>query len=330
LPASSLGAILVVLAAASPAEAGYRMNRKAAVSTWLALGVLATVAACGTTLSDQPTPPPPATTQHAAPPAGGPSTTIASPSLTFQSSLVAVIVMENQSPGDVLDLPYLRSLTQRGAVLNNYRAVAHPSLPNYLALTSGSTWGLRDDDYHTLPNGPDLGQELSTAHIPWRAYMESMTNGCMDSPSPYAVKHNPFAYYGGSCPPKVVPFGNLGHDLSGPSAPRFVWITPNLCNDDHDCDPAVGDRWLSTVVPAIVAAPGFAEHGLLAIVWDEGAHGADQAPAVILSPDLIAHGTSSAYDHYSVLAAVEDRLGMLRLGHAGDADPLTAVLRHGS
>ena len=243
-----------------------------------------------------------------------------------RAALVAVIVMENQSPAQVRDLPYMRSLESEGVFLDNYQAVAHPSLPNYLALTSGSTWGIQDDNYHLLPDGPDLGHELTAAHVPWHAFMESMSGGCLHSPYPYAVKHNPFAYYGGRCPPQVVPLDLLEPDLHGSDAPRFSWITPNLCHDDHDCAPSVGDRWLSGVVPTLLAVPGYRHHGLIAIVWDEGSNSSDHTAALLLSPDLRAHQSNVRYDDYSVLAAVEDRLGVRRLGKAIPADPFGALL----
>ena len=109
---------------------------------------------------------------------------------------VVVIAMENTAPQDALGQPFLASLADRALVFSSFRAVAHPSLPNYLALTSGQTWSVRDDGYYVLPVGRDLGAQLTAAQIPWRAYMQGMERGCLDSPAPYAVKHNPFAYYG--------------------------------------------------------------------------------------------------------------------------------------
>ncbi|HEY8952064.1 MAG TPA: alkaline phosphatase family protein, partial [Candidatus Dormibacteraeota bacterium] len=108
-----------------------------------------------------------------------------------------VIVMENRSYAEALAGRYTARLASEYSVANAYHGVSHPSLPNYLALTSGSTWGITDDGYHRLPAG-GLGAQLTSAHILWQAYMEGMTNGCFNSPYPYALKHNPFAYYGGS------------------------------------------------------------------------------------------------------------------------------------
>src|ERR1700737_1316370 len=112
------------------------------------------------------------------------------------ASHVFVIVMENRSYNQVVDSPYIAQLATKYGVATNYHSISSPSLPNYLALTSGDTWGINDNEYHRLPPG-GLGAQLSDAGIEWRAYMESMTNGCLANTPLYAVKHNPFAYSGG-------------------------------------------------------------------------------------------------------------------------------------
>src|SRR5256885_12752929 len=118
---------------------------------------------------------------------------------------VFIIVMENHTPEQALLGPFMASLAEKYGVAENYHAITHPSVPNYLALTSGSTWGVTDDSLHVLPRA-DLGTQLTKGGVTWRAYMEGMTSGqCIDSPTPYDPGHNPFAYYGGHRPPHVVP-----------------------------------------------------------------------------------------------------------------------------
>ena len=255
-------------------------------------------------------------------PAGGRS--VASPSPTSSvtpAGSVFLIVMENRTYAEAMDQPYTASLASQFAVATSYYAVSHPSLPNYLALTSGSTWGIKDDDYHSLPEG-GIGHQLTQRGVSWRAYMESMTAGCRDSPSPYAVKHNPFAYYGGPCPPNVVPLTVLDADLAG-STPHFVWITPNLCNDGHDCSSQVADAFLRGQVPKILGSEAWRSGGVLFLTWDESDSGSDnRVPLIVASKDLTVHSTSRRHDHYSLLATVEDRLGVPRLGAAQQADPL--------
>jgi phospholipase C len=243
-----------------------------------------------------------------------------------QPGTVFVVVMENTVYEDAVALPYAGGLARQYAIATDYQAVAHPSLPNYLALTSGSTHGITDDGYHPLPAG-DIGQQLTDQGISWRAYMEGMTHGCMNSPYPYAVKHNPFAYYGGGCPDNVVPLTALDGDLESSTPPRFVWITPDLCNDGHDCDGAHADRFLSQLIPKIIGSDAWKRNGVLFLTWDEGESGGDNhILTVVAAPNLTAHATSDPHDHYSTLRTVEDLLGVPPLGAAASAAPFSELL----
>ena len=239
---------------------------------------------------------------------------------------VFVIVMENTSLAAALRAPSIAKLAATYALAANYHAVASPSLPNYLAMTSGSTYGIGDNGYYPLPPG-GLGAQLTAAGVMWRAYMEGLTDagGCLRSPYPYALKHNPFAYYGGACPENVVPLEALDADLAG-NTPRLAWITPGLCHDAHDCPIDEAGEWLAGLVAKIVASRAWQENGVLFVVWDEGSSGSDLAPLIVARPGLAGGRSEVAYDHYSLLATVEDIFGLPRLGAAKDADPLTDLV----
>ena len=237
---------------------------------------------------------------------------------------IFVIVMENRSYSQAIASKYVSSLAAQYAIATAYHGVSHPSLPNYLALTSGSTWGIADDGFHALPAG-GLGAQLSAAGIEWRAYMEGMSNGCFHSPYPYALKHNPFAYYGSACPPQVVPYTQFAADLAG-NTPLFSWITPNLCHDGHDCSSAVADAWLSQTVPAILDSNAWRDDGMLVITWDEGEDSANSVLTLIIRPNPVNHASAKPYDHYSLLATIEDLLGVARLGQAAQATPMTDLI----
>jgi len=284
--------------------------------------------AVGACASTQPTAQVPPNTPVAAPttlPASAPSP---SPTPTTQGS-VFLIVMENRSYDQAMAGGYTAQLARTYAVATNYHGVSHPSLPNYLAMTSGSTWGITDDGYHKLPS-TGLGAQLTQAGIPWRAYMEGMSGTCFASPYPYALKHNPFSYYGGACPSQVVPLTSFGGDLNRGALPPFVWITPGLCHDGHDCSTAVADRWLAQIVPQILSTDAWKNNGLLVITWDEGEDSANHIATLVVQPGA-GHLTSDrSYNHYSLLATIEDRFGLARLGQAKDATPLNDLLVSGS
>ena len=191
---------------------------------------------------------------------------------------IAVIVMENEEYGDIIgssSTPYINGLARRYALATQMYGIGHPSLPNYLALTSGSTHGIDSDCTDCTVPGAGLAGQFQRKLISWKAYMEDLPRSCFKGSSAggYAKKHDPFAYYTAiakdpSLCNRIVPFTELTADERSGRLPTFVWITPNLCHDMHDCDPAVGDRFLSTVIPPLLRALG--TRGLLLLTWDEG------------------------------------------------------------
>jgi acid phosphatase len=239
---------------------------------------------------------------------------------------VFLIVMENKSPQEALAGAYTGHLAATEGVANNYRAITHPSVPNYLALTSGSTWGIQDDSYRKLPK-QDLGTQLTAAGVTWRAYMEGLGDGgCLNSPVPYDPGHNPFAFYGGRCPANVVPLTQTAADLSA-NTPSFSWITPDRCHDTHDCPVATGDDWLKLMVGQITNSAAWKSNGVLFITWDEDDGSAsNQVLTLVLAPGKGHRQSSAPYDHYSLLATIEDILGVGRLGHAAQARPMNDLV----
>ncbi len=235
--------------------------------------------------------------------------------------------MENRTYDAAMQGGFLQSFAAANGLARNYHGVSHPSLPNYLAMTSGDTHGITDDGYHALPPG-GIGAQLTAAGLPWRAYMESMqSKDCFGSGYPYALKHNPFAYYGGDCPDQVRPLTEMAGDLAGPVPPRFVWITPDLCHDGHDCPTQTADDWLRQEVAAITGSRLWVPGAVLFVTWDEDDGTPDNhIVTVVAEPGLGARTSDRRYDHYSLLATIEDLLGLSRLGQAASAPTMADLL----
>ncbi|HKW72646.1 MAG TPA: alkaline phosphatase family protein [Candidatus Dormibacteraeota bacterium] len=235
-----------------------------------------------------------------------------------------VIVMENRSANQAAAGAYTAQLAAKYGVATNYHGVTHPSLPNYLAITSGSTWGVADDGWHALPAG-GLGAQLTNAGVDWRAYMEGMGANCMSNGNGYALKHDPFPYYGSKCPSQVVPFSGFASDVAG-TLPSFVWITPNQCHSGHDCSTATADAWLAQTVPSILASSAWQHDGVLFITWDEGEDSANSVLTLVIRPHMANHASSRAYNHYALLATIEDQFGLQRLGEADNTWAMTDLM----
>jgi hypothetical protein len=252
-------------------------------------------------------------------------------------SHVFVIVMENKEHDDVIgspSAPYVTSLARRYASAERLYGVTHPSLPNYFALTAGTTFGVHSDCTGCQQSGRSVADQFEAARVSWRAYMGGMPRACFTGAfsGQYAKKHNPFMYYRSvvgnrkRCASRVVPEGRLAGDLHAGRLARFSFLSPGLCDDTHDCPVGSGDRYLARTVPSILQALG--PHGFLVLTWDEGSSGAGccgglasggRIPTVIAGPG-VRHGArlTGSYTHYSTLRTIEDALGLPRLRLAGD------------
>ncbi|HJW69272.1 MAG TPA: alkaline phosphatase family protein, partial [Candidatus Binatia bacterium] len=163
---------------------------------------------------------------------------------------VVVIVFENKGPGAVLgnrNAPAFNAFARAGAVLSGYRGVTNPSLPNYLALVSGSTHGVTTDCTNCVVGGPSLADTLSAKGLTWKTYAEGIPRAGWTGAGAgrYAKKHVPFLYFRNvlarpAMLRNVVPLRRL----SPRRLPDFALVIPDLCHDMHDCPVRVGDAWL--------------------------------------------------------------------------------------
>src|SRR2546422_9455355 len=156
-------------------------------------------------------------------------------------------------------------------------------------------------------------------------------------PGNYAVRHNPFVYYGDiandatRCT-RVVPAGSsdsaLINDLGSTStASNFMWLTPNTCNDMHDihsCPIDTGDAYLADLVQRILSSPVFTtQRAALYITFDEG-YG--QPVYTVWAGRVVkpTYTSSVAYNHFSLLATIESNWNLAPLtSNDGGASPMT-------
>jgi hypothetical protein len=209
-------------------------------------------------------------------------------------------------------------------VATNYHAITHPSLPNYLDLYAGNKYGITNDCSPSASchvNAQNLADNLDAKGLRWKAYMESMPAPCyIKSSGGYAPKHNPFVYFddirnnAARCNSHVVPFTAFAADLSTlATTPNYAFISPNQCNDMHDCSVSTGDNWLKAHVPAILnSAACKVTACLVIVVWDEDDGGSGNHVLTIFAGSGAKQGaaSSAAYTHYSLLHTVENIFGL--------------------
>jgi hypothetical protein len=251
---------------------------------------------------------------------------------------VVVVVFENHevsSIGGNPDAPTFNALARRYATLTDYTAVTHPSLPNYLALVSGSTQGITSDCTDCIVRARSLADTLAAAGKTWKTYAEDLPypGFAGGSSGRYAKKHDPLLYFrdvAGSPVRRrrVVPFTRLAGDLRRHRLTDFSLIVPNLCNDMHDCSVATGDAWLKAHVVPLLRSPEL-RGGVVFVVFDEGTSdtgGGGRVEALALGPSVRRGARfTRATNHYGLLRTIEDAWHLPRLGLSRKGTPIGGI-----
>ena len=161
---------------------------------------------------------------------------------------VFIIMLENHSQAGVIGdpaAPGITALANRYAEATQYYGVTHPSEPNYIAATSGSNWWINNDSPNNRFDHTNIVDELTSHHVSWAAYMQAMPSAGYTgdfwpaaSTPLYASKHNPFVLYTSvrenpTALNQIKPYSALASDLNRGDAPRYVWISPDQCDDMH-------------------------------------------------------------------------------------------------
>jgi len=265
---------------------------------------------------------------------------------------IVIIFMENKSASQVLgsaNAPYLNSFYRGGRGFTNYREgnSTGPSLPDYLQIAAGSSCGAVDDAVMPGQFGSKQGcsttvwNQLQKVGVTWGVYMDAMPTACSSAinyknvalDTPYALRHNPATPFDSIwsdqalCKAHVLPYTSFNTG----NMPAVSFIAPGVCNDHHGtpkvqangtpvyqrCYPGSaelikrGDDWLAARVPAMLAVGA-----TVFITYDERGvlYAAEQGPGI---PAGVTDST--AYTHYSLLAAIEARFGLAKLGGAQTA-----------
>ncbi len=267
---------------------------------------------------------------------------------------VFVILMENESLSSIkgnTNAPYINTvLLHLGSYCEQYYAIGHPSLPNYLWLEAGTAFGIADDNAPAVNHQSTtnhLVSQLKRAGVSWHAYQENISGTFvpLTNSYPYAVRHNPFAYFDDVTGTNnagnaygiahIRPYTELSRDLANQSVAAYNFITPNVCNDMHDsCAPLSnmirqGDAWLESEIPKIMSSAAYTNDGAIFILWDEGS-ASSTIGMIVLSPWAKGNGYASNihYTHSSTLRTMQEIFKVSPfLGDAANATNLGDLFR---
>jgi hypothetical protein len=263
--------------------------------------------------------------------------------------------------------PIINALAANYGLATQYSGVSDPSEPNYVAMLGGSDFGIASDDPYFFPgqnvDADNLMSQLDRAGKTWRAYFQDMPypgyrgycfpgkcNGIPDSDTQYVVKHNGIPNFTNMQTPaewaKQMPLAQLEEDLESGDVPNFGYVVADECHDMHGAPPwcvdsgnpgDIADNWLVSQGDAfigqivnLVTSSKFWGKGNNAIVvtFDEGDTPQDLVSTVVIT----SHGPrglqdATPYDHYSLLATLQQNFGLGCLLNSCTATPMTPLLQ---
>jgi phospholipase C len=177
----------------------------------------------------------------------------------------------------------------------------------------------------------------------WKSYQEGMPGPCGNASggTKYAAKHNPVVFFANlqadcatSSLPAIAPGsalactasgctlngaavdatstigGPLDSDIANGTLPRFSFVTPDLCNDMHDCAPGVSDQWMRVWLAKLLAGPNYRSGDTaIFVMWDEGTYGS-AIPNMVIAPTATPQTVSTTMDDMAAARATLAMLGV--------------------
>jgi acid phosphatase len=244
---------------------------------------------------------------------------------------LVVFVVENHSLNQMRQgMPWLYDLGRQYGYAAGYAAVTHPSMPNYLAIASGSTFGIADDNPpadHAVAGSSVFGSALAAGRTA-TVYADGMDTPCKQSDGgTYAVRHNPWTYFGDerqACLQHDVPMQQLAADVSAGRLPNVGMVVPDTCHDAHDCSLSQADDWLRTEVENILHGPDWMTGRLAVVITaDEDDHHQNNLVLTVVAHPFLEHTVVTApLSHYSVARAYAEVGGFRPMQQAKKAPSL--------
>jgi phosphatidylinositol-3-phosphatase len=255
---------------------------------------------------------------------------------------ILLILFENHDYSQVIgreDLVTFNRLARENVLFTHYYAVAHPSLPNYIALIGGDTFGIHNDCAACFLDKPSLVDAIEASGRAWKTYQEDIPQPCyVGFTDRYDLNHNPFLYFDavrtdtGRCQRSVVGLDALDADLAAAQLPNFALIMPNLCHSAHNCGLEQADHWLGSLMRKLQNSPALGQNSLIFILFDESSSdnttccglsgkGGGRIPLILVSPLAQApRVVDTPYSHYNLLKTILTAWDLPGLGIAGDAE----------
>lgn len=256
---------------------------------------------------------------------------------------VVIVVFENTDEADAIQQPTFATLANRGAYFTNFHAVARPSQPNYIAMTSADTHGIDHNNPVSL-SVASIVDLIDNHSLTWKAYAEDYPGNCdlVASSGRYVRKHNPFMSYANITENKVrcaqvVNAAEFSQDIELDTLPDFSFYIPNLVNNGHDLGVGAADEWLEKFLLPLMHHENVQKNDVLFVLtFDESNPKGDPDDVAENQIYTTFYGTmvnnvklGEYYDFYNLIRTIEDawELGTLDLNdkNAAPVNPIVWV-----
>jgi arylsulfatase A-like enzyme len=256
------------------------------------------------------------------------SAAIASPRLPRPDHIV-IVVLENKRYDKIVGdpkTPWITALSRRGANFTHFYGETHPSQPNYLALFSGSTQGVTDNNCpHDLGARVNLARQLIDRRRTFTGYAEALPapgwRGC--ATGTYVRRHVPWVNFSNVPPSASRPFTDFPRDYR--KLPTVAFVVPDLCHDMHDCPKAQGDAWLRRTFTSYLSWAQ-THNSLFILTYDEDNQtDGNHIPTIIAGAHVKAGQYPARRNHYDLLRTMQEMYGLSPAGHSAKAAVLEGV-----
>jgi acid phosphatase len=239
-----------------------------------------------------------------------------------------VFVVENHSLSEMRSqMPWTYALGQRYGYATDFHAMTHPSLPNYLAIAGGSTFGVQDDhdpSAHPISGSSVFGEAVAHGRSAG-VYADAMPGPCtLTDAGEYAVRHNPWTYFTSErpdCQSLDLPMDRYGADVRAGNLPDAGMVVPDVCHDAHDCSLATADAWMRQEVGLAMSGPDFRSGRLAVVVTadeDDGSQG-NVVLTTLVHPSVRGVVATSPMSDLSLSRLYSELLGLPPLREAATA-----------
>lgn len=244
---------------------------------------------------------------------------------------IVLVIEENHGYSQIISsssAPYINSLATQGALFTNSHGVTHPSQPNYLALFSGSTQGVTNDNCPLTFGGANLTTQLLGIGKTFIGYSESLPSvgytGCNSGGSNgYYRKHNPWVDFTNVASSLNQPFTSFPSSANFANLPTVSVVVPNQLDDMHNGTIQQGDTWLKNNLDAY-AQWAKTHNSLLIVTFDEdNGTTSNRIATIFYGAHVITGQYSENINHYNVLRTIEASYGLPGLNNATNATPIT-------